>query len=483
MKKPVFEFDFKTRHAGISALITIAVLAAAVLINLLAGELNLQADLTPRKLYSLTDETLELLDNLDEPIEILALYRPGTEPANLMEAVEQYSRKSRLVTVSVVDPDRSPVVLARFAEGEETVPRGSFIVAAEKEFRVIAGMDLYSLSVGAQGQPQILGQRVEQQISAAIAYVTTGFTPVIYEIVGHGETPLASLGFSSTLEQANYVLDELSLLQSSIPEDAALVTLIGPRADLNRVEAEKLDAYLESGGAVFVALSLTSQPMDNLYELLQKWDIAVREGLVLETRQNRLPADFGGNPFIFFPFQAEGQEVLTSLAESNLDPLIVASMGLAPTDARQRQLEYLPLLQSSPESRLRTDLVSEQSGNQAVIPGDEPGPVDLAIAVKQRNLDNYAWEGATIVALGSSSTLQGMPNGGQIKPNVDMVMLLINWAVGEEGTINVDSKSTFRLPLNIGGLNSFLYAGLTMVIIPLACIIAALAVYFRRRHK
>lgn len=482
MKKPVFKFDFKTRHAGISTLITIAVLAGIILINLLAEEVDLKADLTPKKLYSLTDDTVELLDGLQQPVEIIALYRPGSEPETLMEAVNEYTRKSRMVTISVIDPDRNPAVLAMYSEGEETVARGSFIVTSGSEFRVIPGMDMYDLSTGPQGQPQVLGQKVEQQVSSAIAYVTTGITPVIYEITGHGESPLAGIGYAGVLEQANYTLEEISLIQSNIPDDAALLTLIGARADLNAAEADKLDVYLSEGGSLLVALDYTPESMENLYGLLRKWDIEVKQGIVLETEQNRLPADYSGNPFIFAPYQAD-HEALASLAENRLDPVFQATMGFAPTQARQRQLVYEPILQSSPDSRLRTDLNSDISGEAGIIPGDEAGPIDVAIGLRQRNTDDYNFDGGTIVALGTASTLQGLPYIGQIKANADMVMLLVNWTVGEEATVAIESKSLYRLPLRIGNLTGIMYAALTIIFIPLACIIGAMVVYFRRRHK
>ena len=482
MKKPSFQFDFKTRHAGISALITIAVLAGIIILNILAGELDIKADLTPRKLYSLSEDTLKLLDGLEASVEIIALYEPGQEPEALMQAVDEYDRHSRNISVRVIDPDRNPALIAGFTEGEDTVPRGAFIVSSGDQFRVIAGMDMYDISYGQQGEPQVMGQKVEQQITSAIAFVTTGFTPAIYEISGHMESSLASLGYGTNLTQANYVLSDVSLVLSDIPEDAALLTLIGPRTDLSEAEIGKLDRYLSDGGALMLALDLSAQKFINLYGLLRKWDIEVRHGLVMESRQNRLVAEFGDNPFVFAPYITDN-ETLLPLTEAKLNPVFQASLGFEPTSARQRQIEYIPLLRSSEDSRLRTDLSSELSSNPSLIPGDEQGPIDVAAAIRQRNMDTYEYEGAAIVALGSASTLGGLGYLGQIKANADMVMNLVNWAVGEEATVNIPSKSMYRLPLRIGNLTGIIYAALVIIIIPLICIGAAIVIHFRRRNK
>ncbi|MCK5250040.1 MAG: GldG family protein [Spirochaetaceae bacterium] len=482
MKKLTFKFDFKTRHAGISSLITIAVLVGIIIINILAGGLNLQADLTAKKLYTLTDETKGFLEGLERDVEIIALYEPGKEPESIMETVYKYDRLSRKVSISILDPDREPGLVARFTEEDTPVARGSFIVNSGDNFRVITAMDMFNVSYNQQGQPQVLSQKIEQQITSAMAYVVSGRTPKIYEITGHRETPLAAMGYGSMLSQANYELEEISLIISGIPEDAALMTLIGPRSDLSEAETEKLDAYLASGGSLFTALDISQEPMTNLFSLLERWDIEVRNGLVLETRANRLIAEFGDNPFVFAPYLSD-HEAVTPLAEAKMDPIFQASLGFRRTDAEQRQLEYFTLLSSSEDSRLRTDLISEISGNPSPIPGDENGPVDVAAAVRQRNMDTYEPEGATIVVLGSASTLKGLGFLGQIKANADMVMNLVNWTMNDDSIINVPSKSLFRLPLRIDTLSGLIYAVLAIIIIPFFCLGGGLVIYFRRRNK
>jgi ABC-2 type transport system permease protein len=482
MKKLSLDFDFKTRHAGVSALITIAVLAVLIIANVLVGELSVQADLTPKKLFSLTDETKDLLAGLEADIEILALYEPGQEPESIMESVYGYEKESPRVTVTVVDPDRNPAMVSRFAEGENPVTKGSIVVTSGPRFRVIKAMDLYDVSYN-QGQPQVLGQKVEQQITSAIAYVTANSSPKIYEITGHNESTLASLGYSSVLTQANYEVAETSLVREGIPADADLVTLIGPRADFTEAEAAILQDYLEEGGNLFIALDLVSrEPLRNIYGVLEKWDIEVRHGLVIETQRNRLIAEFGDNPFVFAPLLSDN-ELLAPLKESKSDPVFQATMGFRRTAAQQRQLEYFPLLSSSEDSRIRMDLSQEIAGSVETLPTDEEGPIDVVVAVRQRNLDTYEPEGATIVALGSATTLKGLGYLGQIKANADLLMNLVNWTVDDPATVNVQSKSLFRLPLRMGSLTAVIYAAVAIIVIPFLCIGGALFVHFRRRHK
>jgi len=482
MGKLTFKFDFKTRHAGISALTTIAVLACIIIINILAGELTLKVDLTPKKLFSLSEETRALLDKLERDVQILALYESGEEPDNIMEALNEYDHFTQHVNVRVLDPDRNPAILAQYSREDAPLGRGSFIVASGDYYRAISTMDLYDLTYNQQGQPQILSQKVEQQFTSAIAYVSSGRTLMISEIIGHHETPLAELGYEPILEQANYALSQISLTRSDIPVDTALVTLVGPTVDLSRTESAELDEYLAAGGSLLVALEYTSQPMENLFQLLARWDIEVRHGLVFEARPSRLIAEFGDNPLVFAPYIAD-HEALATLVEAKMDPVFQATMGFQQTKTRQRQLEFFPLLTSSEDSHLRTSFSSEDAMSMEPIAGDISGPIDIAVAVRQRNMNTYQPEGAAIVALGSASTLKGLGYLGQIKANADLLINLITWLINDDSTVNVPAKSLFRVPLNINTPTALIYSSLTIILLPLLSLGSGLLLYFKRRNQ
>jgi hypothetical protein len=458
------------------------VLAGIVAINIIAGELNLKLDLTPKKLFSLSEQTRTLLKGLQKDVEILALYEPGKEPETIMETVREYELRSDRVKVRVVDPDRQPAELARFAAEETPLSMGSLVVSSGSYFRVISAMDLYDVSYDQQGQPRVMGQKVENQITSALSYVSSGRTPSILEITGHRETPLAEIGYQPLLAQANYVVDQISLVLSDIPDDTALITMIGPRSDLSAAETAKLDTYLASGGSLLAALDYAQDPMPNLYGFLSRWDIEVLNGIVLETRANRLIAEFGDNPIVFAPYIAD-HEALRPLTDAKMAPIFKVSLGLRRTDAKQRQLEYFSLLSSSEDSRLRTNFTSEASASLDPIPEDLPGPIDVAAAVRQRNPDTYKPEGGTIVVLGSASTLAGVGDMGQIKANADMLINLVNWTMNDDSLVIVPSKSLFRLPLQISTPAALLYTAVAVILLPLFSLVSGIVIYFRRRNK
>ena len=56
----------KRRATGIAWIMIILVIAIAIPLNLIANKLDMNFDMTPKKLYSLSDTTTDYLDELDE---------------------------------------------------------------------------------------------------------------------------------------------------------------------------------------------------------------------------------------------------------------------------------------------------------------------------------------------------------------------------------------------------------------------------------
>ena len=75
--KNVFKKFFNKRslkYGSNSAILIVAVIAIAVLVNLLVGMLDLKLDLTPNKLFSLSDVTKAELKKLEQDVEIIGLF-------------------------------------------------------------------------------------------------------------------------------------------------------------------------------------------------------------------------------------------------------------------------------------------------------------------------------------------------------------------------------------------------------------------------
>ena len=76
MKKTNILQSFKSKkfkYGGYATVMTAIVIAAVIVVNLLAGLIPLRLDLTRNKLYTLSEQTYDVLKNLDEDVTIYLL--------------------------------------------------------------------------------------------------------------------------------------------------------------------------------------------------------------------------------------------------------------------------------------------------------------------------------------------------------------------------------------------------------------------------
>ena len=97
-KRESFKFR-QLKYGGYATLITIAVIAALILVNLIAGQFPMQLDLTSAKLFSLSEQTNQVLDSIKTPVKFYGLWRPGEEDKSLVDVINLYMAKSKNVSL------------------------------------------------------------------------------------------------------------------------------------------------------------------------------------------------------------------------------------------------------------------------------------------------------------------------------------------------------------------------------------------------
>lgn len=469
--------DIKLKQAAYSLLITAFVIAALLIINLITETVDIQFDMTERGIFSLTDETKLIINELENDVTIYALYKQGREPKQIMGILDQYSALNG-INVDIIDPDRNPALLARFKENNETIEAGSLIVQSGPFWQVIREIDLYSINYSQAG-PQVLGLKVEQRITTAIAFVMTGRTPKVYEITGHNELPFSGTTIEKELVTANFELASFNITSSAgIPEDCDILLLLGPQRDLTDYEISKLENYLKSGGRLFAALSYSEVPMNNLYGLLNTYDVEINNGLAMERDTNRLLPEFGDNPFFFAPFMEENP-INDFVRNNQLDPFFSGSIGFKRTESEKRNIKFTPLFTTSDNSWLRMDMTKQ---DDALISSDIPGPVNVAISINETDRETGKDKGARMVLFGSPTAYTNMGEMGILPGNIKALIGSLNWLDNNVKSVSIPVKSLYDLPLKIDTRAALIYGVLLSIIIPLSIIITALIIYRKRKN-
>ncbi len=229
------------QQATISLLMTIFTLTAIVVLFSLVYKLDQDGTISPWDVgksgqYQLHQQTIDILNSLEEPVHITGFYSSGTsDDAELL--LKQYRGNSNgKLTFDIVDPDKDPGEAARLG-------------ATRSGMLVFEQGDRTAQATFAD----------ESALTGALVKVVLGEPQKAYLLTGHGERSVddfANQGFSqaqSQLDRANYSLEPLNLIESgSIPADAATVIIAGPTAQLSQPEIDALTAYLDGGGSVLV---------------------------------------------------------------------------------------------------------------------------------------------------------------------------------------------------------------------------------------
>lgn len=99
------------RAGGYSAFATAVVVAIAVAANAIVGALPAgltQIDMTEQALYTLSDQSRQLVRNLAEDVSLYLLANEGGEDGAILQLLENYAALSGHVTVETVDPTSNP---------------------------------------------------------------------------------------------------------------------------------------------------------------------------------------------------------------------------------------------------------------------------------------------------------------------------------------------------------------------------------------
>ena len=465
----------KVKYGGYASIITFAVIAAVLLLNLLVGQLGWQIDMTDRGVYTLSQQTRDILSEVRGDVTIYVLARRNQEDPRIMEALQRYAQASPRIRIETVDAETSPGFVARYDPEGSGLANGSVIVASAERFRAIRGIDLFSIDTRNPQSPQVLGLNVERRVTNALIFVASGRTPVIYQVTGHGELDLSSPAtfgrLSEQFANANFELRAVNLLQApQVPEDGSVLAIVRPRGDISEIEAQKIRDFLASGGKGFFALELASGELPNLEALLESFGIGIPLAVVLEPNRNFNNANF--------------VELLPELMDTSITkPLIDANYRVyAPLvrpvtllETKPRSVTIEPLLQTSAEGFYRTNL---ENPAQQISEGDVPGPVPVALRATEREFTTSD-EITRLVVIGD---VDFIAYWDQVNGNLDFLMNSFGWLEEQEETLSIRPKTTLQFPMQTTGMQKLIFGGLFVIVIPVLILAAGLVIWLRRRH-
>ena len=472
------------RQAKYGALATSSVvltLGILVAINFVLARQNKRWDLTAAGQYSLSEQTVQILESLEAPIRIIVFGRDIEFPA-YQDRLAEYEYTSSQVELEFVDVDKEPLRARQY----EVQSYGTIVFEYEDRMeRVVSDS--------------------EQELTNALIKVIEGEALKAYFIQGHGERSPESTdrdGFSAVSEALrldNLAVDTVVLAQTGeIPADASVIVIAGPSTDYLPGEIDVLRSYLEGGGKALFLLDPPADPeasdQSGLLSLIAEWGISVGNDVVVDVSglgqllgaDATVPvaADYPPHPI------TDGFALLTAfpLARS-VNP---ASVG---TSGRVAQT----FIETSERSWAETDLEELEAGEVTPDGDDVDGPISIGAAVSitvesadasgtspadsmeeatDDEEDAQAPE-ARVAVIGDSDFASNGALG--IQGNRDLALNTINWLAQQENLISIRPRLPEDRRITLTADQQWRLQVIALFMIPAAVIGAGLLTWYRRR--
>lgn len=467
----------RIRYGTYASVMTLAIIAVVIVINLVVGQLGLKFDLTADKMYSLSDQTQQIVSTLDKDVNIYPIYSSGNENIAYMEMLDKYKPLSSKITITTKDPNINPQFMQKYMEDGKTIGEGSIIVEAGERFKILSSYDLLDYQQNSYGQTQATGIALEQKVTGAIQYVTTNDLPVAYILEGHNEIELNAEAKQSLINE-NYEVKTLSIVtEGAIPQDTNLLIVNPPVRDYSEVETEILSDYLAKGGRAIFTLHSADVYIDELpnYESILSIYGVKPQGLPII--EGSMANAFQNYPLFLIP-NIETHDITTPLTDNKLRIVLPMTQAIEILDEKSANTKITPLLTTSNSAYAKTNPESTSIEKEKE---DIEGPFDLAVLIEDNWFNDSKSYQSKIIVLSSVNLLDA--NAYSSGANLDLFMNSVNYLVDKKESLYIRSKSLAIEPLTLNAIQALTISGIAVIVIPLTILVVGIVIWFRRKNK
>jgi ABC-type uncharacterized transport system involved in gliding motility auxiliary subunit len=463
----------QARYGTLAASSVLIVLGILVAINYIGARQNKRWDLTANKQFSLADQSRNVLQKLDAPLQVMVFAQEQEFP-RYQDKLKEYSYVSKNMTAEYIDPDKKPTI----AKQNQVQQYGTIVF-------------------NYKGRTERVTTDNEQDITNGIIKVVSGQQRKVYFTQGHGERDTVSAerdgynGVAGALGRENYTVEKLVIAQQgSVPDDASVVVVAGPKTDFFAPEIEALKKYLDKSGKLLLELDppekADSQPLTNLIAVAHDWGVEVGNNVVVDVSgMGRL---IGTDASVPVAANYPSHPITQRFSFITAFPL---AREASPVSGGVNGHVAQPFVESSPRSWAETDIKGLLTTGQVALDeakGDKKGPITIGSAVSAAATpatppkpgEADAPKPETRVAVMGDSDFAA--NGGLgIQGNRDLFMNTIGWLSQQENLISIRPKEADDRRITLTATQQANIAWLSLLIIPAAVFGTGIFTWWRRR--
>jgi ABC-type uncharacterized transport system involved in gliding motility auxiliary subunit len=464
---------------GSSLIYSVLFLSLVVGVNWFVLRHNTRWDLTSNAVYSLSSQSKELIQNLKEPVEIVAIDTKKEDPTEIQDLLTLYSEANPTkITTKIIDPKTKPHLLEQYEIKSGNV---AYLSYGQGETKAVSRLNEFS----------------EGGITNGILKLSRGAAKKIYFLAGHGEPELTDANenglkaLAEALKDEHFQTDTLVLsTEKKTPDDAAAIVVVSPQKDLFPSEVKMLQDYAENGGSLL--LLHDPRQTTSIKDIATKFGIKVNDDVVLDVVQQLFQAPSIGIQLVAFNYGISS--ITQALPEK---ALTVFNLASSITVNKSEGVESVDLVKSSPNAWGESsvdELFASTDPKVSIDPEvDTKGPVTLGISyekqVKTIKVDNATtndnrvaeMKKTKIIVFGDSDWVRNSWITQGNTYNRDLILNSVTWLVGIEDTMAIRPRKMEEAtgPLMNNVVTAILMGGF---LVPELFLIFGLLVWWNRKQ-
>lgn len=417
-------------------------------------------DLTETNEFSPLPETVQLLEELAEPVHVIGFYSAQMAGQQAVDetVLESLKAVNNQLTYEFLDPVADPINAQQY---ELTADATLVFVVGEGDDQIFSKSNSSN----------------DREIHSALLQIFNPIEKKAYFLTGHGERGMEDFGpegvssLVGELGTHGFTVEALNLaVTGKVPDDTDVVVLIDQLAPMQPAEIEALSDYFESGGRAFIARDVVLDEAreraeaDGLADLLSNmWGIELQSQFIIEPElalaNQLIPVQFAS--YDFSPGPITGSELASLGALFD----IARPVGNVEMD----QVIQSRLVLTSPSSWGESDFDSDPQFDDV----DSLGP--LAVGVSGENAET----GSRVIVVGDADFLSN--NLAFFGGNNLFFTNSLNWLAGDEAALELTPRQTISRQMVISQSQLGILQVLGCLLAPTLMALIGFVVWYNRR--
>jgi len=512
----------KLKYGSMSAVVLVFVIAIVIVVNLICGVLNkrypVKLDLTPDKRYDLTDESIDVLKNMDKDVEItvttprnsfaamavqykqmfMQYYGQNVEmPYEIIpEILDKYSVYAESgkgsIDVKYVDINKDPDVIARYKSSYNgEIGETNIIFSCGDRVKVLNQEEVIGMITPSQGSTQTKMDMVfngESLITANIMSVTDSNpkrVAVTAKMNGNNiwDNTHASLAasFEAFLGKNGYDCTEVDVATDALsPDDYDMIVVAAPAFDFSDDIITKLSDFLYNGGNyeknMIYIQNFYATDLPNITEFLEDWKIQVGTDVILDDDMTQVRIAALGSVDYAPMLSVSDTDAVGTLPNDTL-PIVAPGTRVVSGMTKNNESVLSEILKSKPTSY--TASLVDKSAEKG-----ETGEYSAIIKSRKETASGINVYGSNLLVIGSPFMLDNsiLANTNTFN-NATVILNTVNNMTGKDSGVIIPEKAIQQNNISLSTGKAKAIEIIVILVIPIAIAVAGAVVLLRRKNR